>query len=206
MSLLDKLKSLLGLGGSGSRSREERDVGVTVERDRRRRRDSERQQDRQRETDAESERAVKESPPPHGAGESARDREPAGEPEASTTGAPTESGDADADPATDDEGGEPGTDDGTEPDPAEEPSDPAPAESPDEPEPPEESEDESGVPSEAVDVIKGVGPTYAERLSGAGVETVADLATADPADLSERADVPEGRVENWVDQAEARDR
>jgi predicted flap endonuclease-1-like 5' DNA nuclease len=209
MSLLDKLKSLLGLGGSGSRSRDERDVGVTVERDGRRRRESERQQDRQRETDAESERAVKESPPPDGAGETAGDRESSAEPEASTTEASTESGAADADPATGGKAGEPETDDGgprtddgTEPEPATEQSDAASADGSDD----GGTEDESRVPSEAVDVIKGIGPTYAERLSDAGVETVADLAAADPADLSERADVPEGRVENWVDQAEARDR
>ncbi len=62
------------------------------------------------------------------------------------------------------------------------------------------------VPSEAVDVIKGIGPTYAGRLSGAGIETVDDLAAADAADVADRADVPEGRLEDWIERAQNRAR
>jgi polyhydroxyalkanoate synthase len=51
--------------------------------------------------------------------------------------------------------------------------------------------------------IKGIGPTYGDRLRDAGIADVAALADADPADLAERADVPEGRVEDWVDRAGA---
>jgi predicted flap endonuclease-1-like 5' DNA nuclease len=171
MSLLDKLKSLLGLGGSGSTSNEERDVGVTVEREGR------------RGTDADTERAVKESPPA----------------DDGTTADPTESTDeADGHAAADTED-EPddAAEDGAETARADTGTADADAESADE---------ESRVHSEAVDVVKGIGPTYADRLSEAGVETVADLAEADAADLAERADVPEGRVENWIEQAKARRR
>ncbi len=67
-------------------------------------------------------------------------------------------------------------------------------------------EDDRRVPSEAVDVIKGIGPTYAGRLSDAGIETVADLAAADAADVAERADVPEGRLDDWIERARNRSR
>jgi predicted flap endonuclease-1-like 5' DNA nuclease len=184
MSLLDKLKSLLGLGGSGSTSKDDREVGVTVERDSRRR------------TEADTERAVKESPPPgdgNGAGLE------------TTTGTGVDHADeaeeAPAGMGTTAEGsgtdGEGGDDHGGEA----EAEDEAATEDPE-----ADDEEEPRVPSEAVDVIKGIGPTYADRLSDAGVETVADLAEADAADLAERADVPGGRVENWVEQAQARRR
>jgi len=77
------------------------------------------------------------------------------------------------------------------------------------PTPDSESDDEPEeprVPSEAVDVIKGIGPTYAGRLSDAGIETVDDLAAADAADVAERVDVPEGRLEEWIERASARSR
>jgi len=66
--------------------------------------------------------------------------------------------------------------------------------------------EEQRVPSEAVDVIKGIGPTYADRLSNAGVETVADLADADADEISQRADVPRGRLEDWIQRARTRNR
>jgi predicted flap endonuclease-1-like 5' DNA nuclease len=49
--------------------------------------------------------------------------------------------------------------------------------------------------------IKGIGPTYAERLREAGVDGVGALAEADSAALSEETDIAESRVENWVEQA-----
>jgi predicted flap endonuclease-1-like 5' DNA nuclease len=187
MSLLDKLKSLLGLESSESSGADRRDVGVTVERE------------SGRETDAGTERAVKESAD-DGAGA------------ATTDGTEPDAADADADgrepaetagveaggeaTAADTDGGataEAGAGDGASVD----------ADSDAEADSGADAE-EPRVPSEAVDVIKGIGPTYAGRLSDAGVETVDDLAAADAADLASRADVPEGRVENWIEKAKSR--
>ena len=49
--------------------------------------------------------------------------------------------------------------------------------------------------------IEGIGPTYAGRLREAGVETVADLAEADPDTVADDADVPQGRLEGLIRQA-----
>jgi polyhydroxyalkanoate synthase len=51
--------------------------------------------------------------------------------------------------------------------------------------------------------LSGVGPAYAERLRAAGVDSVETLAEADAADLADRADLPEGRLADWIDQARA---
>ncbi|QLH75949.1 hypothetical protein HZS55_00910 [Halosimplex rubrum] len=56
-------------------------------------------------------------------------------------------------------------------------------------------------PDAELEDIKGIGPTYAERLREAGVDGVGDLAEADPAALAEETDIAESRVENWVEQA-----
>jgi predicted flap endonuclease-1-like 5' DNA nuclease len=71
---------------------------------------------------------------------------------------------------------------------------------------PDDGTEERRVPSEAVDVIKGIGPTYAGRLSDVGIETVEDLAAADADDVVDRADVPEGRLEEWIERAKSRSR
>jgi predicted flap endonuclease-1-like 5' DNA nuclease len=54
---------------------------------------------------------------------------------------------------------------------------------------------------ESVDVLNGIGPAYAERLENAGIETVGELAAADAATLAEDADIAEGRIQGWIDQA-----
>jgi len=51
-----------------------------------------------------------------------------------------------------------------------------------------------------VDAVEGIGPTYAERLAGAGIETVADLREHDPEELAEIADTSPGRTENWLEE------
>jgi len=147
MTLIDKIKALLGLEDSRSDSRD-RDVDVTVERE----------------------------GPESGDG--------TGEDAAGTVSEGSDTGDDDTlDTNTGDDGGS------VEPDTASD----------------GESTDEGDrVPSEAVDVIKGIGPTYADRLSNAGVETVADLAEADADDVSQRADVPRGRLEDWIERAKNR--
>ncbi|WP_408959484.1 helix-hairpin-helix domain-containing protein [Natrinema sp. 74] len=57
---------------------------------------------------------------------------------------------------------------------------------------------------EPVDSIKGIGPAYADRLAGAGVETVGELAVADAAELADQTDISETRIQGWIDRAEVR--
>lgn len=54
---------------------------------------------------------------------------------------------------------------------------------------------------EPVDTISGIGPAYAERLGEAGVDTVGDLAAADPAALAAETGLGEGRVTGWIERA-----
>jgi polyhydroxyalkanoate synthase len=46
--------------------------------------------------------------------------------------------------------------------------------------------------------VAGVGPAFAERLRNAGVETVVELAAADPVLLAGEANIPEGRLRDIV--------
>lgn len=55
-----------------------------------------------------------------------------------------------------------------------------------------------------VSALKGIGPSYAERLEAADVGTVDDLADADPAELADEIDIAESRVERWSERAKAR--
>lgn len=49
-----------------------------------------------------------------------------------------------------------------------------------------------------VDTIRGIGASYADRLSGAGVETVSDLVGADVAELAAATDISEKRIREWI--------
>jgi polyhydroxyalkanoate synthase len=49
--------------------------------------------------------------------------------------------------------------------------------------------------------ISGIGQTYAERLRAADIETVGDLATTDPEEIAEIADVGLTRAADWRSQA-----
>ena len=60
----------------------------------------------------------------------------------------------------------------------------------------EPTEDEPGI-----EVINGVGETYANRLRGAGIATVADLAAADVETVTSAAEVSESRATDWIEQA-----
>ncbi|MFD1586578.1 class III poly(R)-hydroxyalkanoic acid synthase subunit PhaC [Halorientalis brevis] len=51
-----------------------------------------------------------------------------------------------------------------------------------------------------VESVDGIGPTYAERLRDAGIETTTDLAAADAATVAEVAEVSESRAQDWLDQ------
>ena len=62
---------------------------------------------------------------------------------------------------------------------------------------PEPTEDAGESPD--VETVDGIGPTYAERLRAAGIETVEDLAAAEPETVAEAAQAPLGRVEDWFE-------
>jgi predicted flap endonuclease-1-like 5' DNA nuclease len=55
--------------------------------------------------------------------------------------------------------------------------------------------------SPPVEEIKGIGPTYSERLGEAGIETVADLAAADAETVAEAAKSSVSRAEDWIERA-----
>jgi len=187
MGLLTKLKSILGIDSNDGRRGGS--VDVTVE----------------REPTAERERAVKESVEEEPSEEESSDEAQSDEPVAEETdaAASTESlvedhveddekvaeseraepaevgaGQPEAeDETTDIEEVEPDTDAGEEP-------------------------DEEG--QEDVELLKGIGPAYAERLHDAGIETVADLTDADADELGDEIDVSPSRVQRWIDRAQER--
>jgi polyhydroxyalkanoate synthase len=49
-----------------------------------------------------------------------------------------------------------------------------------------------------VETVRGVGPTYADRLAAAGIETVGDLREHDPELLAAVADTSPARAETWL--------
>lgn len=46
--------------------------------------------------------------------------------------------------------------------------------------------------------VHGIGPVYATRLEAAGVTTLSDLASSDPDEIANAAEVPLSRAEEWV--------
>jgi len=200
MGLLKILKTVIGLGGSGSRStsgtaepgRENVDVAVEHE----------------PEPDTTSEDAVK------GTGEEpTADADtastPAAEPE--TTGEPDEEfpdEDAtapeaeadDAESATDDAEPETGGVE-TEPEDTEAETDATDTGDADT----DDSEIEVENANASTDTIKGIGPSYAETLADAGIETVGDLAAADAEGVADGTDISEKRVGRWIARARGDD-
>ncbi|WP_136689751.1 class III poly(R)-hydroxyalkanoic acid synthase subunit PhaC [Halorhabdus amylolytica] len=69
---------------------------------------------------------------------------------------------------------------------------------------PEDAEEttEEVVDSPDIETVDGIGPTYAERLRAAGIETIEDLRESDPETVAEIAEAPPGRVEDWFDAIE----
>jgi len=57
---------------------------------------------------------------------------------------------------------------------------------------------------ESVEVVKGIGPTFRDRLVEHGIETVADLADSDAAEVADAAQTSEGRAADWVERARNR--
>lgn len=49
--------------------------------------------------------------------------------------------------------------------------------------------------------IEGLGPTYADRLQGEGIESMTDLADADADRIAEIAEVAQDQAEEWVEEA-----
>jgi predicted flap endonuclease-1-like 5' DNA nuclease len=182
MGLLQKLKSVLGLDSAGVSEGGSGDVGVTVE----------------HEPATESEDAVK------GTGDvDSGPRAPQSAP--ATTESVGESDPAEAEPES------AGADKSADAEAAVEAETKAETEDPEaenEAEAAEEAdvaeEADAAVESDPVDTINGIGPTYAERLGNAGIETVADLAGADAASVAEAAQAGESRAEAWIDRASER--
>ncbi len=188
MGLLDKLKSLLGSDDRQTPRRQGGSANVTVEHE----------PDPDPEPATESEAAVKgtggaddhtadadagvDTTPQAGSTAGADSTDGAAADAGPGTGAEMEAGEKPAEPdESQHEGGEP--------------SEPA----------AEVKEEESGEGSdEPVDSINGIGPTYAERLEAAGIETVGDLAVADLGTVADAAEAPESRVTGWLEQANAR--
>ncbi|MEF8855184.1 MAG: helix-hairpin-helix domain-containing protein [Haloarculaceae archaeon] len=54
---------------------------------------------------------------------------------------------------------------------------------------------------EEVTILDGIGPAYSERLEAVGIESVADLADADAAEIAAETDLGENRVAGWIEQA-----
>lgn len=58
-------------------------------------------------------------------------------------------------------------------------------------------------PVAKVETIDGIGPVFAQRLTGAGLGTVNSLAEANPDLVAEAAGVSAARARNWIDLAKA---
>jgi len=60
---------------------------------------------------------------------------------------------------------------------------------------------DSGGSEEPVEEIRGIGPTYSERLVAVDIETVGALADAEADEVAEAAEVSESRAADWITQA-----
>jgi len=222
MGLLEKLKSALGLDGersAGSGGSSTGDTGVTVERE-----PSTESENAVKGTEASA------SGPSVGEGSETGDEPstaPATEPvdaetgsdagstgsgadivqevESETDAEPDAGSESDAEPdagAEPESAVEPESEDEaeTEPDMETETESDAEAEDEDEAEP--EPEADEAADSPPVTEINGIGPAYGDRLNNVGVETVAELAAADAADLASQTDLSETRIAGWIEQAE----
>jgi len=70
--------------------------------------------------------------------------------------------------------------------------------------PADDSASEPTASDEPVEAIRGIGPTYSDRLAGAGIETVSQLAAADAKTVAEAAETGETKAQNWIDRARNR--
>ncbi|MFC6755947.1 MULTISPECIES: helix-hairpin-helix domain-containing protein [Haloarcula] len=221
MGLLQKLKSALGLNGTeSSESGRTGDVDVTVERE-----PSTEDEDAVKGTETASSGVEPDDSATSGSAEGEGDDPSADEfePLAEQDTEADETADADAEPETTeaaDTDVEPETaDTDTELETAETAPEPEEAATDAEAAPPTEpeSDDETAAAepdaeaaagdaaaegsTDPVTELNGIGPAYGDRLAGAGIETVGELAGADSAELADQIDLGESRVSGWVEQA-----
>ena len=71
-------------------------------------------------------------------------------------------------------------------------------------EPAESAAADDGDSGEPLDSIKGIGPAYSERLTEAGIDSVAELAEGDAEEIGEAISVSPKTVSNWIDRAAER--
>lgn len=225
MGLLTKLKSVLGMGDGDERERTPGDVNVTVERDPA---DRSGIDDSASDVapDAESERAVKEPAAEFDADESGIDEDDAAADATAGTDEPTadaadvieEVGDDAAEPdlgrdaaeteTGPDAGATPEPDAGAAPDPEPDATEVTGADAEDvvgdDAAGTEDATAAGGSSGPDVDDIKGIGPAYAQTLADVGVETVDDLADADPEEIADRTGLSTKRISRWIERAKAR--
>ena len=65
-----------------------------------------------------------------------------------------------------------------------------------------EDGDTANIGGADLETVDGIGPAYAKRLRDGGIETVAELAGADPETVAEAADVGTTRAESWIASAQ----
>jgi len=65
---------------------------------------------------------------------------------------------------------------------------------------PEGEADPAATEGDDLEELKGIGPTYAERLRAGGIQSIPDLAETDVETLAELAEVPASRAEGWLEQ------
>lgn len=185
--VLKKLKSLLGFDDDDESDRQ-RDIGVTVERE------------PAESPDAETEAAVKgtdagtepddgddsETEPDDSTSDAAESADPSDEADEESTAEPDDAAVDDSEETEEEAGAA------------------ADVEDTDETEAEADAEDDEPPASDPVDEIKGIGPAYAERLGDAGIETIPQLAEADPESLAAETDLSEKRVSEWVERAKVR--
>lgn len=212
MGLLQKIKSALGLdGASSSDTRRSSDVDVTVERE-----PSTADEDAVKGTDTSGSESGQDT--------ATDDAETASE-DGETDDAETTDTDTDdvetasedvetADTDTDDaetasenvETDDTVSDDAATDDSSSEVTDDADEETADADDASPEAEDDTGDEepegsTDPVTELNGIGPAYADRLAGQGIDTVGELAVADPEAIADETDLGANRVAGWVEQA-----
>lgn len=69
---------------------------------------------------------------------------------------------------------------------------------------PTETDEEQQETGEPVESIKGIGPTYSDRLADAGLGTVTELAQAEPEAVADAAQTGTTKAANWIERAQDR--